>query len=81
VNKRHYKDSPEGLQTQARQIFSGLGCGLRPHRSITYYGFSYLVLNPALKTNAMYYPGDTSYIATFNTIDALTADSLKLWTR
>ena len=74
-----YRTTNKDFKPKARQVFSGLNYGVRPHGSCTYYGFSYLVLNPALKANAMYYPSDTFYIATrgtstqaaFNTIGAL----------
>lgn len=63
----------------AKQVFAALNYGMRPHGSTTFYGFSYLVLNPALQVNALYYPGDTFFTAlrgtamqaTFNTIGAM----------
>ena len=64
---------------KAKQVFAGLNYGMRPHGSNTTYGFSYLVLNPELKKNAIYFPSDTFNVffnktatqATFNTIGAL----------
>lgn len=74
-----YRTTNKDFKPKARQVFAGLNYGVRPHGSTTFYGFSYLVLNPALKQNALYYPSDTFYIATrgtatqaaFNTIGAL----------
>ncbi|HEY4367722.1 MAG TPA: hypothetical protein VGN07_10865 [Steroidobacteraceae bacterium] len=74
-----YRTTNRDFKAKARQVFAGLNYGVRPHGSCTFYGFSYLVLNPALKANAIYYPSDTFLIATrgtvtqaaFNTIGAL----------
>jgi hypothetical protein len=67
------------FKPKAKQVFAALNYGRRPHGSTTTYGFSYLVLNPRLKENALYYPADTFILggvgtraqATFNTIGAL----------
>ncbi|HEY6643252.1 hypothetical protein [Povalibacter sp.] len=80
-------DSASGYQTknkdfnpEAKQVFAALNYGGRLHGSCTYYGFSHLILTPALKTNAFYYPEDTFFLASrsgtasqagFNTIGAL----------
>lgn len=74
-----YSTRNKSFKPKARQVFAALNYGVRPHGSCTLYGSSYMVLNPALKENAMYYPADTFFIATrgtstqgaFNTIGAL----------
>lgn len=74
-----YTTSNKDFKAKAKQVFAALNYGIRPHGSNTLYGFSYLVLNPGLKENALYYPQDTFYLAgsgtrsqaTFNTIGAL----------
>jgi len=79
-----YGSTNSRFKATAKQVFAALNYGMRPHGSSTYYGFSYLVLNPELKKNAIYYPGDTFYIATrgtssqatFNTIGALLESAL-----
>lgn len=44
---------------KSKQVFAALNYGYRPHGSTTQYGWSYLVLNPKFKTNALYFAGDT----------------------
>ena len=51
--------------------------GRRPHGSSIQYGKSHLVLNPNLKVDAIYFPGDTFFIpganyqATYQTLGTL----------
>lgn len=60
-------------------MFAALNYGNRPHGSSTYYGFSYMVLKPGLKDNAIFFGGDTFYKsslgtaaqASFNTVGAI----------
>ena len=47
---------------KSKQVFAALNYGRRPHGSSTQYGNSYLVLNPKLKVDAVYFPEDTFYI-------------------
>ena len=44
---------------KSKQVFAALNYGGRPHGATTTYGFSYLVLKPKFKTNAIYFAGDT----------------------
>lgn len=67
------------FKPKAKQVFAALNYGRRPHGSSTTYGYSHLILNPALKQDAFFYPEDTFNIgkkgtttqATFNTIGAV----------
>jgi len=44
---------------KSKQVFAALNYGGRPHGATTTYGFSYLILKPKFKTNAIYFAGDT----------------------
>ena len=46
---------------KTKQIFAALNYGRRPRGSSLAYGDSHLVLHPRIKTNAMYYGGDTFF--------------------
>jgi hypothetical protein len=43
----------------AKQVFAALNYGRRLHGSSVNYGYSHIVLKPALKRNAIYFPADT----------------------
>ena len=58
-----FSSTNSSFMPKAKQVFAALNYGMRAHGSSTSYGFSYLVLNPALKKDALYYPGDTFYTA------------------
>ena len=57
-----YKSKNPKFNARAKQIFSALNYGRRPHGSSTQYGDSYFVLNPSLKVDAIYFAGDTFFI-------------------
>lgn len=46
---------------KAKQVFAALDYGRRPHGASTHYGKSVLVLADKLKTNALYFAGDTFF--------------------
>lgn len=67
----------------AKQVFAALNYGRRMHGASVNYGYSHIVLNPRLKRNALYFPGDTFMVAmaknsvdrqcTFETLGAVLA--------
>lgn len=57
--KTYYKVENWQFNPKSRQIFAALNYGRRPHGSNVSYGRSQLVLDRALKNNAIYYMGDT----------------------
>jgi len=60
-----YSSKNKDFKPKGKQVFAALNYGSRPHGSNVYYGFSHLILKPALKFNAIYYPGDTFFVAGF----------------
>ena len=72
-----YTSKNPKLNPKAKQVFTALNYGRRHHGSSTQYGRSYLVLNPNLKVDAIYFSGDTFYIpganhqATYQTLGTL----------
>ncbi len=54
-----YEASNPFFNPKSKQIFAAVNYGRRPHGSVTTYGYSYMVLNPRFKTNAIYFAGDT----------------------
>ena len=44
---------------KTKQIFAALNWSRAPNGAAVNYGHSYLVLNPKIKVNALYFPGDT----------------------
>jgi hypothetical protein len=58
-----YTSKNPKFNPKTKQVFSALNYGRRPHGSSTQYGWSHLVLKPDLKVDAIYFPGDTFYIA------------------
>ena len=77
--KTGYSSTNKHFMPGAKQVFAALNYGRRPHGSTPTYGYSFLVLKPSLKEDAIYYPADTFNLAnsgtrnqaTFNTIGAL----------
>jgi len=73
----HYTSKNPKLNPKAKQVFTALNYGRRPHGSTTQYGRSHLVLNPNLKVDAIYFAGDTFFIpgadkqATYQTLGTL----------
>jgi hypothetical protein len=69
------------FKAKAKQVFAALNFAHRPHGSTVKYGFSHLVLQEKLKEKALYFGGDTFYVAgtrnpmaaqaTFQTIGAI----------
>ena len=72
-----YTSKNPKLNPKAKQVFTALNYGRRPHGSSIQYGKSHLVLNPNLKVDAIYFPGDTFFIpganyqATYQTLGTL----------
>jgi hypothetical protein len=46
---------------RTKQVFAALDYGRRPHGAAIGYGYSFLELNARLKTNAIYFAGDTFF--------------------
>jgi hypothetical protein len=44
---------------QSKQVFAAVNYGRRLHGSCTYYGKSFMTLNPKFKAKALYFAGDT----------------------
>ncbi len=61
-----YAANNSHFNPKARQLFAGLNYGRRPHGSTTQYGLSHFVLKDSFKINAIYYAGDTFYVADAN---------------
>lgn len=47
------------FNAHAKQLFAALDYGRRPHGACTFYGKSFMVLSERLKTDALYFAGDT----------------------
>jgi hypothetical protein len=63
TNKKKYAVSNNPyFNPHTKQVFAALNYGRRPQGSETGYGKSFLVLNPQLKTNALYFGQDTFYV-------------------
>lgn len=58
VNNRRFNPN-------AKQVFAALNYGRRVHGASVNYGYSHLILKPALKRNAIYFPADTFSVAAF----------------
>ncbi|MDE3186356.1 MAG: hypothetical protein KGM96_02380 [Acidobacteriota bacterium] len=58
-----YHSPNKYFNPHSKQVFSAVNYGRRPNGSSTYYGNSYLLLNPKLKVDALYYSGDTFQVA------------------
>jgi hypothetical protein len=56
-----YVASNPYFNPKAKQVFAALDYGRRPHGSCIYYGKSMMVLNEKLKTNAIFFAGDTFF--------------------
>jgi len=64
------------FKPKAREVFAALNYGRRLHGANTTYGFSHLVLNPALKKRAFYYPSDTFFLASKGTSSQCSYDTI-----
>jgi len=64
-DKKNYTTTNKKFKKNAKQVFAALNYGKRHHGAIDVYGYSYMVLKPELKKNAMYYPADTFNVAKF----------------
>jgi hypothetical protein len=56
-----YVASNPYFNPKAKQVFAALDYGRRPHGSSIFYGKSMMVLSDKLKTNAIYFAGDTFF--------------------
>ncbi|HEU5458419.1 MAG TPA: hypothetical protein VFU68_07355 [Terracidiphilus sp.] len=56
---RGYESPNPRFDPRTKQVFAGVNYGRRPHGSSTNYGNSYIVLNPNLGVDAIYFPSDT----------------------
>jgi hypothetical protein len=78
-----YTSKNAKFNAKSKQVFAALNYGRRPHGSSTQYGWSYFVLNPDLKVDAIYFPGDTFYIpgagdqATYQALGKLYLNAVK----
>jgi hypothetical protein len=78
-----YTSKNPKFNPKSKQVFAALNYGRRPHGSSTQYGWSYFVLNPDLKVDAVYFPGDTFYIpgagdqATYQALGKLYLNAVK----
>ena len=58
-NGKGYKSSNPHFDPKTKQVFAALNYAGNPNGATTDYGYSFFVLKPQLKVNALYYPGDT----------------------
>jgi len=58
-----YEAVNASFNARARQIFTALNYGRRKHGSCIDYGLSYFTVADEKKINALYYPGDTFFLA------------------
>lgn len=59
--KAEYVASNPDFNPKSKQVFAALDYGRRPHGSSIKYGKSMMVLSDKLKTNAIYFAGDTFF--------------------
>jgi len=78
--QKEYADSTnKHFNPKTKQVFAALNYGRRFRGSNIDYGTSHMVLSPKFKVNALYYGGDTFYIAdasgqtSYHTLGALIA--------
>jgi hypothetical protein len=58
---KEFVASNPNFNPKSKQVFAALDYGRRPHGASTKYGKSMIVLSEKLKTNAIYFAGDTFF--------------------
>lgn len=61
TGKKLYNAVNPHFNPHTKQVFSAVNYGRRPHGACTFYGKSHIVLSEKLKTDAIYFAGDTFF--------------------